>query len=179
MAQVKGGNGADWVGVDAKEMPKELSKKEDNKGGGGRSKRKRVKSEEGKVSQEEQENNVFQQEGDDDNKDREMVEDETLESGYSSGEKDDTNVIYYKVFVCFIQKPSYLVLKTLIFITRCYLQTTNHNQSSDQQHFLVFTLLDRQPVGGRRILCAFLQVAKILEFVLKNVLQVFLSLPII
>ena len=154
MAQVKGGNGADWVGVDAREMPKELSKKEDNKGGGGRSRRKRVKSEEGKL---------FQQEEDDDDKDREMVEDETLESGYSSGEKDDTNVIYYKVFVCFIQKPSYLVLKTLIFITRCYLQTTNHNQSSDQQHFLVFTLLDRQPVGGRRILCAFLQVAKILE----------------
>ena len=161
MAQVKGGNGADWVGVDAKEMPKELSKKEDNKGGGGRSRRKRVKSEEGKVSQEE--DNVCQQD-DDDDKDREMVEDETLESGYSSGEKDDTNVIYYKVFVCFIQKPSYLFLKTLIFITRCYLQTTNHNQSSDQQHFLVFTLLDRKPVGRRRILCSFLQVVKILNF---------------
>ena len=54
VAQVKGGNGGDWVAVDAREMPKELAKKEDNN--------------------------------------------ETLESsGYSSGEKDETNVIYYKV----------------------------------------------------------------------------------
>ena len=91
VAQVKGGNGGDWVAVDAREMPKELAKKEDNKGGGGRLRRKRVKceKEEKEKSEEEKEN---------DNKDREMVDNETPESsGYSSGEKDDTNVIYYKV----------------------------------------------------------------------------------
>ena len=66
-------------------MPKELSsKKEDNKGGGGRL-RKRVKSK-------------YDNDNDNNDKDREMVDDETLESsGYSSGEKDGTNVIYYKV----------------------------------------------------------------------------------
>jgi len=94
VAQVKEGNGEDWVAIDAKEMPKELSeKKEDNKGGGGGGGRlrKRVKSEEaGKVCPDK--NN------DDDGKDREMVDDEALESsGYSSGEKDGTNVIYYKI----------------------------------------------------------------------------------
>ena len=76
------------MAVDAREMPKELAKKEDKKGGGGRLRRKRVKSEKEK-SEEEKEN---------DNKDREMVANETPESsGYSSGEKDETNVIYYKV----------------------------------------------------------------------------------
>ena len=96
MAQVKEGNGEEWVAIDAKEMPKELSeKKEDNKGGGGGGGRlrKRVKSEEaGKV--------CLDKNNDNDGKDREMVDDEALESsGYSSGEKDGTNVIYYKVRV--------------------------------------------------------------------------------
>ena len=78
-------------------MPKELLKKENNKGGGGRSRRKQVKSEEGKVCQEK--NNVCQKKKieDDGDKDQETVKDETMESGYSSGEKEDTNVIYYKV----------------------------------------------------------------------------------
>ena len=35
VAQVRGGNGLDWVAVDAKEMPEELARKEKNKGGGG------------------------------------------------------------------------------------------------------------------------------------------------
>ena len=65
-------------------MPKQLLRKEDNKGGGGRL-RKRVKSGECR-----KEHN--------DNKDREVDEDEALESsGYSSGEKDEPNVIYFKV----------------------------------------------------------------------------------
>ena len=103
VAQVKGGNGGDWVAVDAREMPKELAKKEDNKGGGGRLRRKRVKSEKEKSEEEkeksEEEKEKSEEEKENDNKDREMVANETPESsGYSCGEKDYTNnVIYYKV----------------------------------------------------------------------------------
>ena len=122
VAQVKGGSGTNWIAVDAKEMPKQLLRKEDNKGGGGRL-RKRVKSGECR-----KEHN--------DNKDREVDEDEALESsGYSSGEKDEPNVIYFKVIS--------LCLLSLTSLSSCHHQP----HTSDQQHFLAFTLLDRQPAG--------------------------------
>ena len=133
VAQVKGGSGTNWIAVDAKEMPKQLLRKEDTKGGGGTTKednkggggrlRKRVKSGECR-----KEHN--------DNKDREVDEDEALESsGYSSGEKDEPNVIYFKVIL--------LCLLLLTSLSSCHHQP----HLSDQQHFLAFTLLDRQPAG--------------------------------
>ena len=115
-------------------MPKQLLRKEDNKGGGGTTKednkggggrlRKRVKSGECR-----KEHN--------DNKDREVDEDEALESsGYSSGEKDEPNVIYFKVI-------SLCLVPSLTSLSSCHHQP----HLSDQQHFLAFTLLDRQPAG--------------------------------
>ena len=101
VAQVRGGNGLDWVAVDAKEMPEELAREEKNKGGGGgggvggggggggggdaggeAKVRKRVDSVDGDYT----------------SKGQDVAKDQIMDSAnHSHGHKESPNVVYYKV----------------------------------------------------------------------------------
>ena len=105
VAQVRGGNGLDWVAVDAKEMPEELAREEKNKGGGGgvgvggggggggdagggAKVRKRVGSD------------------DCDYTSKDVAKDQIMDSAnHSHGHKESPNVVYYKVRIKKTQVP--------------------------------------------------------------------------
>ena len=108
VAQVRGGNGLDWVAVDAKEMPEELAREEKNKGGvgggggvgegegggggggGGAKVRKRVDSDGSNYT----------------SKGQDVAKDQIMDSAnHSHGHKESPNVVYYKVRIKKRQVP--------------------------------------------------------------------------